>query len=323
MTLMPAVSAWARQGDAGSFWFVVMLLGLLVVAAAWWALVHLRRHRAIEHMPTALIRSAPQGYVELRGMAELMDGDPIHAPLSLRKCVWYQYKVEHLEQTDSNGRRRARWVTVDQGLSEHLFYLIDTSGRCAIDPDGAAVTPMHHHVWYGNSRIPGRYHDDDGAWWARALGRLGAAYRYTERRIDPGDQLYAIGQFITHGGGGASAIDADAMVGDRLREWKRDRAWVLREFDDNRDGQIDLAEWSVARARAEVEVAAELENTSGPPPVDVLGHTRDRRRPFILAAGSEDTLVTRSKRTAAALLVAAMPLLCVTLWLISTRLGAT
>lgn len=313
MTPMPDVVLLIQHAAAGKFWLGVAVLAVLAIAAAWRALLHLRHQRVIEDMPTALIRSAPQGYIELRGMADLMDGDPIHAPLSMRLCVWYQYKVEHLEQNARDGRRRARWITIDQGVSEHLFYLTDTSGRCAIDPDGAAVSPTHHNVWYGNSRIPGRYHPTDGVWWARALGWLGSSYRYTERRIEAGDQLYAIGNFITHGGGGVSSIDAETVVGERLREWKRDQAWVLRQFDANRDGRIDLQEWAAARARAEAEVATELQDTVGPPPVDVLGRTRDRRRPFIIAAGSEDTLIKRSKWSAAALLVAAIPLLCATL----------
>jgi hypothetical protein len=319
---MPSLDQYAdsiHQAPPGGFWFVAILAGLLAIAAFVGAFVFLKRKRVIEDTPTSLIRSAPQGYIELQGMAELMDGDPIHAPLSIRRCTWYKYKVEHREQHYSNGKRTTRWTTVDQGTCDELFYLIDTSGQCAIDPEGAAVTPTHRNIWYGTSRIPGRYHESDGVWWARAMGQMGKPYRYTEQRIEPGDQIYAIGHFTTHGGA-ASRFDKDAAVGERLREWKRDQAAMLKRFDENGDGEIDADEWGEARAEAEREVVAEQNQGGGPPPVDVLGRTRDRRRPFVIAAGTEDEIVDRFKRNAGLLLALAVPLLCGAIWAIGVRL---
>lgn len=104
-------------------------------------------------------------------------------------------------------------------MSDDLFYLVDTSGRCAIDPDGAAVTPQHLNTWYGTTRIPGRYHDDDGAWWARAMGQLGQPYRYTERRIEPGDQIYALGHFTTHGRPFMIAAGTEGDITIKCNRW--------------------------------------------------------------------------------------------------------
>jgi hypothetical protein len=310
-----------QQAPGGEFWFAAVICALLAAAAFWGAFVYLKRKRTIEDTPTSLIRSAPQGYIELQGMADLMDGDPIHAPLSMRVCTWYSYKVEHRERHYADGKQNARWSTVDQGTSDDLFYLIDTSGRCAIDPDGAAVTPAHHNKWYGSTRVPGRYHASDGTWWARAIGRMGQHYRYTERRIEPGDQVYALGHFTTHGGA-AARFDKDGAVGERLREWKRDQTAMLKRFDTNGDGQIDAEEWDKARLDAEKEVLAEQKNCGSAPPVDVLGHTGDKRRPFVIAAGTEDDIVSRCKRRAAGLLLLAVPLLCASIWAISIRLMA-
>jgi hypothetical protein len=324
MTAPPDLAYLATHAPPDHFWPAALLAGALALFAAWQALRHWRHLRIVEDTPTALIRSAPQGYIELRGMAELMDGDPIHAPLSLRRCAWFQYKVEHYERAERHGHRRGgRWVTVERGVSDHLFHLVDTSGRCAIDPDGATVTPGHVNVWYGSSRRPGGFNPADGTWWARALGRLGSRYRYTERRIEPGDALFAIGNFMTHGGGGGDRqAQRDAAVAERLREWKRDRQRLLREFDANGDGQVDLDEWSRARARAEAEVAASRAHAViDAPPVDVLGRTGDRRRPFIIAGGTEDVVIRRASRAAAVSLCVAVPLLCATLWLISLRLA--
>ena len=153
------------------------------------------------------------------------------------------------------------------------------------------------------------------------MGQVGKPYRYNEQRIEPGDPIYAIGHFTTHGGAG-SRFDKDAAVGERLREWKRDQASILRRFDENGDGQIDAEEWEKARAEAEREVAAEPDEGGGPPPVDVLGLTCDRRRSFVIAAGTEDDIIKTCKRTAAGLLTVAVPLLCATIWAICVRLTA-
>ena len=310
-----------QQTPAGEFWFVSIICALLAVAAFWGAFVFLKRKRVIEDTPTSLVRSAPQGYIELQGMADLMDGDPIHAPLSMRVCTWYKYKVEHREKHYADGKRSSRWATVDQGTSEDLFYLVDTSGRCAIDPDGAAITPQHRNVWYGTTRIPGRYHESDGVWWARVIGQLGQPYRYTERRIEPGDQIYTLGHLTTHGGA-ASRFDKDAAIGELLRDWKRDQAMMLKRFDTNGDGQIDIEEWEKARQEAEKEVLAAQNDGVGPPPVDVLGRTGSKRRPFVIAAGTEPDIISKCNRRAAGLLLLAIPLLCVSIWAISIRLTA-
>lgn len=301
--------------------FVIATLAALLVglAALWRAFRFLHRKRVIEDTPTALVRSAPQGHVELQGHAELMDGDPVFAPLSTRHCVWFRYKVEKREQR-RGGNDSSSWRTIEQGVSDNLFYLADATGRCAVDPDGAAVTPGRRNVWYGQSRIPGRYHDDDGTWWARALGQLGKPYRYTEARIEPGDPLYALGHFTTHGGG-ATRFDKDGAIGDRLREWKRDQAFMLAHFDANGDGQIDLQEWETARQRAEREVSAEHAGDGGPPPVDLLARGHDRRRPFVIAAGSEESIVRRYRYASGGLLALAVPLLAGALWAMALRLA--
>ena len=49
--------------------------------ASWRTWRHVSHIRLIEDTPTAKIRSAPQGYVELEGTGKLMDGPPIIAKL--------------------------------------------------------------------------------------------------------------------------------------------------------------------------------------------------------------------------------------------------
>lgn len=318
--MMDAFASLVLTAPPGGFWTLTAVALLAGSAALWRAQVFLARQRLIEDTPTAFIRSAPQGYIELQGRAELIDGDPIHAPLSLRPCTWYRYKVERREQR-GNGRGRQGWHTIEQGVSGDLFYLVDDTGRCAIDPDGASVTPAHRQVWYGAQRIPGRYHADDGRWWARVLGQLGQRYRYTELRIEPGDPLYALGRFVTHSAS-ATPTDHGPEIAARLREWKRDRAFLLREFDRDGDGEIDAAEWAAARARAAEEVHEELLAAAPPPAVDLLGRTGDRRRPFIIAAGTEQAAVAHCRRHASGWLALGILLACSGLWATALRLAS-
>jgi E3 Ubiquitin ligase len=292
--------------------------GLLALGAGWGAYAMLIRKRILQDTPTALIRSAPQGYIELQGRAELMDGDPIFAPLSSRTCVWYRYRVEEKHRRRTGNGNRSQWRTVDSNVSDSLFYLVDSTGRCAIDPEGATVTPSSRDVWYGNSRIPGRLDNDTG--WTRFTGvsQIGRNFRYIEERIDPGDPLYALGDFTTHGGAGA-AFDRSTEVREVLREWKLNNAEMLARFDSNKDGEIDLQEWEGARRAAETEVDVKRSKVAAAPPVDVLGHTRGSRKPFVIAARTEAEMLSRFHWSAVGLLALATVSGAAVLWMLSIR----
>jgi len=314
----PRFAEWVRGAEAGEFWFASAAAALIGAAAAWAAFDALRRKRVVEDTPTARVRSAAQGYIELQGRAELIDGEPILGPLSGRTCTWFDYRIEHRERRGGD-RRGHHWVVVERGRSDHLFHLADDTGRCVVDPDGASVSPGHRATWYGAERRPGRYHRDDGTWWARALGGLWHPYRYSEIRIEPGDPIYAIGHFTTHGSG--AVFDEAAAAGEKLREWKRDRAGLLARFDSDGNGQVDLAEWEAARAAAAQEARAEHRATGGPPAVDLLGATGDRNRPFVIAAGTEESVIARHRRHVLGYGLAAAGLLGGTLLALGVRLG--
>ncbi len=302
------------------FWLASGVGALLAAALLYGALNSLNHKRMVENMPTALIRSAAQGYTELRGMAALMDGDPILAPASLRRCVWFKYKIEHYEEAGHGRDRRKTWVVVEHGESDSLFNLTDTSGSCAVDPDGAEIYASQRDVWYGQSRLPGSFRPSGDTALSRWLFGIGKAYRYTEHLILPGDALYVIGQFTTHGGSGTAPIDHDDTIAETLRAWKRDQGALLREFDTNRDGQIDAEEWQAVRRRVEQEVRAAREDTVDPPPVDVIGQTRDRHRPFVISTAGEDGVIAFHRRMALALLALGVPLTTFVLWVWAVRL---
>ena len=312
--------ALVHLSEARPFWLASSLLGLVAAGLLYGALRCLGHKRMLENMPTALVRSAAQGYTELRGMAELMAGEPIRAPASLRVCVWYRYKIEHLAKSGQGRDRRKTWVVVEQGTSDNLFHLTDTSGSCAVDPDGAKVHATPREVWYGQAPRPAGFRPPERKLLSRWFESVGKSYRYTEHLIRPGDGLYVIGQFTTHGGSATAPLGSNDQVTERLRAWKRDQAALLREFDANRDGQIDAQEWAAVRARVMREAQAERGGTGDPPPVDVIGQTRDRRRPFIIAVGSDEPVLISRSRTALALMTLGMPLAIAVVWAWVVRL---
>ena len=203
----------------------------ILAAGGYGALYYGRRAWRLADTPIARIRSAPQGYVELYGHAGLMEGPPILAPLSLLPCAWYRYQTEE--------RLNQRWQPVDSGESDSLFLLDDGTGRCVINPDGADFIKIRRDVWYGN---------ESGAR-THALWGMGAAYRYTEQRLMPGEEVHAIGWFQTVGGL-REAPDTRQEVAELLERWKRDPQ-RMDLFDRRRNGRVDPDEWEAARRAAE------------------------------------------------------------------------
>lgn len=237
----------------------LLVVAVLALASLLAGFSGLRRTRHIEDVPTARVRSAHQGYVELIGTAHTMHGEPIIAPLSNTSCCWYRYRVERRSGKD--------WRTVRSGSSDGIFMLSDATGNCVIDPEGAEVTTRHTRTWSGTGsgfggqavhvRLPslGKTVDRVVAAGGTILERLGSGvgdYRYSEAVILDGDPLYAIGHFHTlrPGDHGVTLRELTAAV---LREWKQQQETLRERFDSNRDGRIDAAEWERARTAARHE----------------------------------------------------------------------
>lgn len=261
---------------------------ILVAAAAMGSLAGfylifrwMNRLRLVVDTPTATVRSAPQGFVELEGTARLMEGDPVEAPLSGQRCVWYRFAVER------RASGRDEWSVVDQGVSGAIFHLIDGTGACIVDPDGALVLPSVKLRWRGNHRRPGALPLDQGFW-----GRMFATgeYRYTEERIREGDHLYAIGEFVSLGS--ADPATPHDEIRDLLVRWKRDPAELRRRFDIDGDRSISLEEWERARREAEREVMASWHERVAPGEAPLLRKPRGGR-PFLLSTVAQRDLVRR------------------------------
>ncbi|MFP4161832.1 MAG: GIDE domain-containing protein [Ectothiorhodospira sp.] len=239
-----------------------------------------RQLRLIADTPTARIRSAAQGPVELSGRAALLPGPPIVAPLSGTPCAWYEYRVERRQR---GGQGSTRWKTLHGGCSGELFALEDDTGRCVVDPEGARVFTPHKERWYGqrpNPRAPAALAERFG----------GERHRYMERRIHPGDPLYALGDFRSQGAADGHALHTE--VAAILREWKRDPG-RMAELDTDGDGQVDLGEWDRARAAAQRRAMEDRAQRARQPDVHLLSRGPDRARPYLLSVYPESRLLWR------------------------------
>ncbi|OOZ39354.1 hypothetical protein BOW53_11910 [Solemya pervernicosa gill symbiont] len=297
--------------ESGSFWIVTLLLIAATIFLFFYIWRSLHRARVIEDTPTAKIRSAHQGYVELEGEGELIATLPITAPLSHYQCLWYRFVVERKETRYSSKGNQTHWRKVHDGSCEEPFLLRDETGDCLVDPEGAEVTPTSKDVWYGHSEWPEPGSAPAGGG-TQLLG-LGK-YRYTEERLMPGP-VYALGQFKTFNSTG-SVRD---RTGELLREWKRDQAALLARFDSNNDGEIDVDEWNRARDAAGKEALREQVSRQAEPPTNMLIKTGDRRQPFLVSAFPQTNLASRYRNRARFSLAGTFVALAVLLWMLSVR----
>jgi len=279
-----------------------VLLAVLAIVAAFGCYQGFRRlwkARVIEDAPTAKVRSAPQGYVELVGEARPMRGEPIIAPLSKSTCCWYRFTIE--------SKKGREWRLVRKEVSNGLFLLGDDTGECIVDPEGAEVTPHRKEVWHGDGDEPMRVvmppRGAEGIQLGPVVlrstaGSLNGRNRYTEELILAGDPLYALGAFKT-----LDDIDhhqsRSEITTALLREWKRDWRRLLHRFDHNRDGDIDAAEWEDARRVAEREAAREHAEQDASQHMHTLRGPTERGRPFLLSTLPQFRLARRYRWQAA------------------------
>lgn len=304
------------------FWLICAGLGALSVSCFFWAFRLFHKGRTIENTPTAKIRSAQQGYVELTGKAQAIEGRLVVAPLTGTRCCWYSYRIDK--------RANKGWRRVDGGVSETLFLISDDTGECVIDPKGAEVHARGRKLWYGHSREASAFQSSKPAATESSILSLtrllmtpvgpGGRFRYSEACIHVGDDLYAAGLFKSF-----DDIDHNEtrreMTLEILKSWKEDQPSLLDRFDTNGDRRIDIDEWELAREEAkriagERQRAQELSRH-----LHIMSKPGSLRRPFLLSTLSESRMI-RNYRLRAGLAITAFFLSGgTTIWMLGQRLG--
>jgi len=254
------IIAVAVEAESAEVW--PWALGAMAIVSFFGWMASYRRYRQIHDLPTSKVASAAQGYVELFGRSELLDGSTVVSTRTGQRCCWFRYYIER--RTSNN-----KWQHVDSGESPHHFLLVDDSGECVVSPEGAEVVTNRKETWTQGD------------------------YRHTEWLLVPKDRLYAIGEFSTTSGA-VAALDERADVSDLLAQWKKDKSELLQRFDLNHDGEIDLKEWERARLEAQQEVRRRHSEgrTATTEGVHLLRKPRDGRL-FLLACELPDKLGRR------------------------------
>jgi hypothetical protein len=237
----------------------VLCLGGLV---AW--LGALKRYRVIADTPTAVLRSAAQGYVELTGTCRAAPDEELLRYGKAPPCLWYLATIVEQQRRFGKTRTHTRF-----DRSEDTFLIEDGTGECVIDPEHAEVQSAHQTNW-----------------------REGTTY-YRVRYLLPGDRIYVIGDMRTLRASDG-ALDRRADLSALLRQWKQDRTALLRQFDTDGDGKIDMQEWQGAVNAAERQVDAQHREMRLEPGIHMMRAPGDGR-PFLLSNRDPGELGRRYK----------------------------
>ena len=96
---------------------------------------------------------------------------------------------------------------------------------------------------------------------------------------------------------------------------------MLSQYDKDKDGKIDVDEWDAMREAALKEVLARHQELKSAPPVNMMTKTCDSRRPYILSALPQNSLVKRFHFYSIALIILFFTSGVAATWLISQRIS--
>ena len=304
--------AWLKTEILGMSGNDYLVLSLVTLGALLYLLYlsyrAFKRFRFMHATATSKIRSAAQGMVELKGLAELMQGDTIVSPFSGSRCIWYHCTIEKKQRRG----KRSTWTNISDECSHHLFRLVDDTGECFIDPDHAHVVPEVDHSWYGHGPEQRNRPPANRRPLAIGVGR----YRFRERLIRPATQLYALGWFRT-----LYSDPSDELVGrqtdELIRQWKLQPQRYLRDYDLDGNGKIQGKEWDTIRLAARNQVLAKLRQQKSEH--HVMSRPTDQRQPYILSALPEESLLGRKRLNAYASVSGAFALFSMLVVMFSIR----
>lgn len=246
--------AFALHTGERAVWLICLALIALISFFAWAS--GYKRVRTIADVPTSRIASAAQGYVELFGRASVDRDNLVASPLSGVSCIWFRYWV-YIKDNDKN------WRETGRGVSSSTFEISDGTGKCQIDPDNAEVIAPDRRVSYQGS------------------------YKHVEELLY-GGAVYVLGELTTLGGAN-SALDLKEDVSALLAEWKQNPAVLRERFDLDKNAEIDLREWELARRAAVREVQQQHREIRAESGVNVMRAPRDGRL-FLLSSLSPQKL---------------------------------
>lgn len=149
---------------------------------------------------------------------------------------------------------------------------------------------------------------------ASAIVALTSRYRYSERLILPGQRLYILGHLQTRSP--ATEQSVQNITRDLLSDWKQDREQLLERFDSNRDGEIDQAEWEIAREAAQSQARTLHQQLLHELEIHHISRLEDDRRPFIISVHPQTELIRKYRRHALFMLTVSLGMMGCAAWLL-------
>jgi hypothetical protein len=127
---------------------IFVIPALLIVSIVFFLLSisHFRLARTIEDIPTSKIRSAHQGYVEIKGKTTLNGQSPLYVPRVEVPCVWYRYQVFRDDQGEPGDEERDK-------ESIRGIFLEDATGICSAHAHRAEIYPTNVVQHYESNAI--------------------------------------------------------------------------------------------------------------------------------------------------------------------------
>ncbi len=275
--------------------FTVIWCGVFALAAlgfGWTAYSRFRAYRIVQDTPTANIRSAPQGYVEIKGMFTPLDeNNPRKGPFSGKPCVWYRAWMEEKVQSG----KRSNWKTIYEEQDPRPCLLKDGTGHCAVMASEADIyiatvkESWHPDSWFNDPPEPLTHVD---------TGLFERDVRFTEERLESGPG-YAVGHFSTINQPPNANEDEGSLAAkaaQALSRWRDDyMAEVNGRPDEAKPNKAASQMWDHTKKEAVQGVAGWL-TASGvvdDDRINVLGPTGESRRPFIVGNGHEEEVGSR------------------------------
>jgi hypothetical protein len=270
----------AELSGGAACWGWGTFLAALGLFSFLWFLESFRRYRLLEDTPTAKIASAPQGYVEIDGLAENLPGKSLKSPLSLQPCVWFRYSVQEKQGSGKN----ERWVTIDSGESVTSFLVKDGTGEALVLPAGADIAPAVNRSWSGNTPSPASEVVPTGSTFFSGFGR----YRYHEELLAESFPVHVAGWFETI----QPSRDTEKELNEKLRSLKADPEKLKALADRDGDGQISVEEWDALRARLRGDLIEANARRPVEPAVNTMMIPADNSLPFIISGKGEEGAVS-------------------------------
>jgi hypothetical protein len=164
------------QSVSGQIFRIVLAIALVAggIGLGFYSFASVGQMRQMERIPATSVHAVLPGEVNLSGEARKLK-DLLKGPKSGSKCFYYRYLVEK-EVRDSDGDRS--WRTVKDERKRTDFLLKDESGSIPLRLAGEV-----------DFSLPESFQTRSGD------------YRYTEWRIDPGNEVSLFGAIVDKNGG--------------------------------------------------------------------------------------------------------------------------